>query len=246
MPPRLPIPGSDDNTWGQLLNGFLNIAHNSDGTLKTSSIGSGGGALTTNNLSDLQSATSARGNLGLGTAAVKNVGTTSGTVAAGDDGRISGAIQASSLTAKGDLLVATSAGVTTRLGVGSDAQVLTADSTQVTGLKWSAVSAAPVTLTDGATITTNAALSRHFRVTLGGNRILANPTNPTDGQRVLWELAQDGTGSRTIVLDTAFNLGGQTLILSTGAGKVDYLGAIYRGVASKWDVIALPAGTGGF
>lgn len=31
---RLPTPGSDDNTWGEILNDFLSVAHNSDGTLK--------------------------------------------------------------------------------------------------------------------------------------------------------------------------------------------------------------------
>jgi hypothetical protein len=40
------------------------------------------------NLSDLSSASTARTNLGLGAAAVLNVGTTAGTVAAGDDSRI--------------------------------------------------------------------------------------------------------------------------------------------------------------
>jgi len=33
---RLPIPGSDDGTWGTLLNAFLAVEHNSDGTLKDS------------------------------------------------------------------------------------------------------------------------------------------------------------------------------------------------------------------
>lgn len=31
---RLPIPGSDSGTWGTVLNEFLNISHNPDGTLK--------------------------------------------------------------------------------------------------------------------------------------------------------------------------------------------------------------------
>jgi hypothetical protein len=31
---RLPVPGSDDGTWGQILNDFLVVAHNSDGTSK--------------------------------------------------------------------------------------------------------------------------------------------------------------------------------------------------------------------
>ncbi|MEU7435721.1 hypothetical protein AB0B07_33510 [Streptomyces sioyaensis] len=46
------------------------------------------------NLSDVASAPTARANLGLGTAATLAVGTTSGTVAAGDDSRITGAVQA--------------------------------------------------------------------------------------------------------------------------------------------------------
>lgn len=44
-----------------------------------------------NNLADLADDAAARGNLGLGGAATKNVGTTAGTVAAGDDSRITGA-----------------------------------------------------------------------------------------------------------------------------------------------------------
>lgn len=31
---RLPVPGSDDGTWGDVLNEFLEVAHNNDGTLK--------------------------------------------------------------------------------------------------------------------------------------------------------------------------------------------------------------------
>lgn len=42
------------------------------------------------------------------------------------------------LTTKGDLYVATAAGVVTRVGVGSNNQVLTADSAQSSGVKWAA------------------------------------------------------------------------------------------------------------
>lgn len=31
---RLPSPGGDSNTWGQILNAFLAVEHNTDGTLK--------------------------------------------------------------------------------------------------------------------------------------------------------------------------------------------------------------------
>ena len=39
---RLPIPGSDDGTWGEILNNFLSIEHNSDGTQKTLPLRKGG------------------------------------------------------------------------------------------------------------------------------------------------------------------------------------------------------------
>jgi len=94
-----------------------------------------------NNLSDVTSVSGSRNHLGLGGAAVLNVGTTTGTVAAGDDSRIVNALQNTLLTTKGDLIVATSGGGATRLGVGSNTQILTVDSTQATGLKWAAPAA---------------------------------------------------------------------------------------------------------
>lgn len=47
-----------------------------------------------------------------------------------------GGIPASTVTAKGDILVATGSGVVVRKGVGSDGQVLSADSTKSDGLAW--------------------------------------------------------------------------------------------------------------
>jgi hypothetical protein len=40
---RLPVPGSDENTWGDVLNAFLQTSHNTDGTLKESAISGAGG-----------------------------------------------------------------------------------------------------------------------------------------------------------------------------------------------------------
>lgn len=74
----------------------------------------------------------------LGDAAVLDVGTGAGTVAAGDDSRITGAQQRSTLTTKGDLYVATGSATVVRLPVGSNTQVLTADSGETAGVKWAA------------------------------------------------------------------------------------------------------------
>lgn len=35
---RLPVPGSDDNTWGEILNDFLEVSHNGDGTIKSDAV----------------------------------------------------------------------------------------------------------------------------------------------------------------------------------------------------------------
>ena len=44
---RLPNPGQDQGTWGDVLNDFLKASHNADGTLKASSISAGGGEVIT-------------------------------------------------------------------------------------------------------------------------------------------------------------------------------------------------------
>ncbi|MBL8159333.1 hypothetical protein JNJ66_02665 [Candidatus Saccharibacteria bacterium] len=63
-------------------------------------------------------------------------GTSSTTAARGDDSRITGAIQASSVDAKGDLLVGTADNTIARLAAGSNGQVLTANSSTASGLEW--------------------------------------------------------------------------------------------------------------
>lgn len=38
MAQRLPVVGGDDNDWGSILNGFLGVSHNADGTLSTAAV----------------------------------------------------------------------------------------------------------------------------------------------------------------------------------------------------------------
>ncbi|MET3481528.1 hypothetical protein [Methylobacterium sp. 1973] len=80
------------------------------------------------NLSDLPSAATARTNLGLGGAAVLNVGTAAGTVAAGNDSRIVGALQSANNLS--DLASASTA----RSNLGAATRGTNSDITSLTGL----------------------------------------------------------------------------------------------------------------
>lgn len=65
---------------------------------------------------------------------------------------VEGGIQPTIVDAKGDLIVATAADTVSRLAVGSNDQVLTADSTTATGVKWATASAGSMTLISTTTL----------------------------------------------------------------------------------------------
>ena len=89
---RLPIPGSDDGTWGDVLNDFLSIEHNSDGTLKTS--GSLAAKASSSITISAGTGLTGGGDLTANRTLTANFGTTAGTIAQGNDSRITGAEQA--------------------------------------------------------------------------------------------------------------------------------------------------------
>lgn len=103
-----------------------------------------------------------------------------------------------------------------------------------------------VTLTDAATIVVDATLGNIFKVTLGGNRTLGNPTGVVDGQKMVFRIRQDATGSRTLAYDTKFRFGTVLTLaaatLSTTAAKTDYIGVIYHATDDKFDVVAFMKG----
>lgn len=89
---------------------------------------------------------------------------------------------------------------------------------------------ASVALTDGATISTNAALGNGFGVTLGGNRTIANPTNLVSGGTYQWEIIQDATGSRLVTWGSTFKWpGGSAPTLQTAAAAKDLISCYYDG-----------------
>lgn len=151
---------------------------------------------------------------------------------------------------KGDLLAANLSGSLSALHVGVNTKVLTADSSASLGLSYQTGgggSPPPVNLVDAATIATDASLSNSFRVTIVANRIMGIPTNPTDGQMIIWEITQGAGGSHTLTLTGGvggFKLGTDlaSITLSTGAGITDVLGARYNLPKNQFEVLAFMRG----
>jgi hypothetical protein len=117
-----------------------------------------------------------------------------------------GAVPKSTVTAKGDLIVGTASGVVARQGVGANDYVLTADSTQANGIKWSAVAGGDVTLNGVQTLT---------------NKTLTSPVL-NDPKLNLSINAQTGTTYTFVLTDngklvTASNASAQTYSIPTNA-----------------------------
>ena len=92
---------------------------------------------------------------------------------------------------------------------------------------------AEATLTDGATISWNMNTQSVAKVTLGGNRTLAAPTNGSTGQFATITVIQDGTGSRTLTWNAVYEFKDDTApTLTTTGSKGDVFVFKYNG--SKW------------
>jgi trimeric autotransporter adhesin len=129
--------------------------------------------------------TISRGQAGTGTAGVSGIAHSAGAsvkhVLTSDDlNFFKTAIQPATLTAKGDIYAASAPGVVGRVGVGTNGQVLTADSSQTRGLAWSTVSVTPriaQVVTATTTNITNTAGSGWIDVS--GLSVTITPTSAT-------------------------------------------------------------------
>lgn len=95
-----------------------------------------------------------------------------------------------------------------------------------------------VQLSDGPTIAVNAGAGNDFFVTLAGNRTILAPSSALDGQKITFELIQDGTGSRTVTWTSgtggyAFG-SGTAPTLSTAAGATDQVAFRYSARKQAW------------
>jgi hypothetical protein len=126
----------------------------------------------------------------------------------------SAAINKSLVTTKGDIIVATGSGTVVRQGVGTDGQVLTADSTQADGVAWATAASGGMTLLSTTTLsgasTTVSSINQTYtnliivvnpatlsaaniaRVQANGSTTLSN-TKFTNGVNQNWSSSTNGT-----------------------------------------------------
>ena len=89
------------------------------------------------------------------------------------------------------------------------------------------------TLTDGSSITWDASTQDVAKVTLAGNRTLGAASNGTTGQFISLLIIQDGTGSRTLTWNAAYEFASDTApTLTTTANLGDVF--VFRYNGSKW------------
>ena len=97
-----------------------------------------------------------------------------------------------------------------------------------------ALAPAVVRLSYAASIPVNAALGNDFRLTLTGNATIATPTNPVDGQAIIFQLTQDVTGGRTVTWGSGYHFGSSGPPTLSGAGDTDLVGFKYNASRLAW------------
>ena len=107
-----------------------------------------------------------------------------------------------------------------------------------------AVAPAIVVLADAATIAVDASQGNDFRVTIAGDHTVGTPTNPSDGQKITFQVTQGSGGPFTLSWDTGYQFSNALPqpTLSTTAGQTDLLGFIYNAAKGKWLFVAFLGG----
>jgi hypothetical protein len=139
----------------------------------------------------------------------------------------SNAIQNAIVDAKGDLIAATGADTPARLAVGTNGQILTADSTAATGLKWNTVSTGSLVYITGATPSASTAVNINncFTSTYQNYLIVFNLSSSV-GSNLSMRL-RNGGSDRTA---SNYTYAGQS-VQPNGTS-----GAWYNANGSKWDI----------
>lgn len=143
------------------------------------------------------------------------------------------------LDAKGDLISATAADTPARLAVGTNGQVLTADSTTSTGLKWATPSSGALTKIAKTTFSgaTSASFNDVFSSTYVNYRILLQLDSTSgNNQPIYFRLRVSGSDSATNYKATSsYNSGGSTAYAGDLSGSTYfYLNEIDNDYSNQW------------
>ncbi|HHH2164050.1 TPA: hypothetical protein ACPZGA_003509 [Yersinia enterocolitica] len=195
------------------------------------------------NLSDLQSTSTARTNLGLGGAAVLNIGTTVGTVAAGDDPRITASLlkanNLSDLTNVPAALLNLGLGDAAKLGVATDAEV-------IAGLVGKAITAATLKSRFASVVLYPSGTEAVPPTLTAGQRIVID--NPFPGRPVsaevevfangIWDspnimVAPQGNGGPSAGAKAKYLFDSDKIVIQTAVNGVLYL-SVYSGSAHNF------------
>lgn len=130
---------------------------------------------------------------------------------------------------KGDLAVATGADTASKLAVGTNNQVLTADSTQATGVKWATPSAGGTALLASkfhypATLQ-NVATTSATWADVDATNLIVTFTAPTSGA-VIVSLSATAVGAASTEINWGMRDG--TTLIANSVGQMSYSGGQYR------------------
>lgn len=125
-------------------------------------------------------------------------------------------------------------------------QAIGAPATAGTTTEPGALAPAVVALADAATIAVDASAGNDFRATIAASRTMGNPANPADGQQIIFQITQGGTGSCAITWGSSYEFpaGLPQPVLSTAAGQTDLLGFVYNAARGTWLLAAFVNGFG--
>jgi len=100
----------------------------------------------------------------------------------------------------------------------------------------------PVDITCVPSITIDSSQSAVYRILADQSFTLEAPTNGVDGQRIIIEVQQDGTGSHPMTVGAGLNAGPVSVVLSSDPDAIDLLGLMYRESTTEWLIISFARG----
>lgn len=150
----------------------------------------------------------------------------------------SNAIQNAIVDAKGDLIAATAADTPARLAVGTNGQVLTADSTASTGIKWATPSAGALTLiatsspSGTATVNIDSCFSSTYQ-----NYIIYTSITGTAGTDLKFQLRASGTSATTGYTTQALQANGSSVSGSRATVDPNWIGGATRTSGRTFNIL---------